>query len=297
MELARLVDLVGRVRATSRKTEKSALIGDFLRQTQGRETELAALYLTGALPQGRIGIGWRTLQAAMTDRPPVGEPPGLLELDESLAAIAAEEGPGSTERRLGALRALLDRTDGAGRRFLAQLLMGELRQGALEGVVLEAIAKAACLPPGDVRQAAMYSGNPGEVARVALSEGAAGLSRFSLKLLSPVAPMLANTAEDVGEALERLGEAAFEYKLDGARIQLHRAGDDVRVFTRQLQDVTERVPDVVEWARALPAREIVLEGEAIALRTDGRPHPFQVTMRRLGRSKDVAKARRPSTLR
>ena len=296
MELARLVDLVGRVRATSRKTEKSALIGDFLRQTQGRETELAALYLTGALPQGRIGIGWRTLQAAMTDRPPVGEPPGLLELDESLAAIAAEEGPGSTERRLGALRALLDRTDGAGRRFLAQLLMGELRQGALEGVVLEAIAKAACLPPGDVRQAAMYSGNPGEVARVALSEGAAGLSRFSLQLLSPVAPMLANTAEDVGEALERLGEAAFEYKLDGARIQLHRAGDDVRVFTRQLQDVTERVPDVVEWARALPAREIVLEGEAIALRTDGRPHPFQVTMRRLGRSKDVAKARRELSL-
>jgi DNA ligase-1 len=137
----------------------------------------------------------------------------------------------------------------------------------------------------------MYSGNLGEVARAALGEGAAGLARFSLRLLSPIAPMLANGAEDVQEALERLGEGAFEYKLDGARIQLHKAGDEVRVFTRALQDVTARTPEVVEWARALAPRELVLEGEAIALRPDGRPHPFQVTMRRFGRSKDVEAAR------
>jgi DNA ligase-1 len=129
------------------------------------------------------------------------------------------------------------------------------------------------------------------VARAALEEGASGLARFTLKLLSPVAPMLANTADDPGEALERLGEAAFEHKLDGARIQLHKAGDEVRVFTRQLQDVTGRVPEFVEWARGLPQREIVIEGEAIALRPDGRPHPFQVTMRRFGRSKQVEAAR------
>jgi DNA ligase-1 len=143
-----------------------------------------------------------------------------------------------------------------------------------------------------VRQAAMYSGSLGELARAALEEGAAGLVRFSLRVLSPVAPMLANAAEDVGEALERMGEAAFEYKIDGARVQVHKAGDEVRVFTRQLQDVTARVPEVVEEVRSLPARELVLEGETIGLRPDGRPQPFQVTMRRFGRSKGVEAARR-----
>ena len=142
----------------------------------------------------------------------------------------------------------------------------------------------------------MYSGNVGEVARAALEEGAAGIGRFSLKLLSPVSPMLASTAEDVEEAIERLGPAAFEYKLDGARIQVHKAGDEVRVFTRHLQDVTARVPEVVELARALPVRELVVEGEAIALRADGRPHAFQVTGSRIGRSKDVEAARRATPL-
>jgi DNA ligase-1 len=137
----------------------------------------------------------------------------------------------------------------------------------------------------------MYSGNVGEVGRAALEQGAAGLTRFSLRLLAPVAPMLANAADDVETAIGRLGEAAFEYKLDGARVQLHRAGDEVRVFTRQLQDVTQRVPELVEWARGLAPRELVLEGEAIALRPDGRPFPFQVTMSRVGRSKDVEAAR------
>jgi DNA ligase-1 len=138
----------------------------------------------------------------------------------------------------------------------------------------------------------MYAPSLGALARAALEEGAAGLGRFSLRLLSPVAPMLASPAGDAEEALSRLGEAAFEYKLDGARLQVHRAGDEVRVFTRQLQDVTSRLPEVVEWARALPVREAVVEGEALALRPDGRPRPFQETMRRLGRSKDVEEARR-----
>ena len=171
-------------------------------------------------------------------------------------------------------------------------MLGEVRQGALDGLVIEAIAQASGLAPAEVRAAAMYAPGIGELARTALEEGAAGLSRFSLRLLSPVAPMLASPAGDAEEALERLGEAAFEYKLDGARLQVHRAGDEVRVFTRQLQDVTARVPEVVEWAQALPARELVVEGEALALRPDGRPRPFQETMRRLGRSKEVEAARR-----
>ena len=291
MEWSRLVDLVQRVRATSKRTEKVALIAELLRQTSGRETELAALYLTGALPQGRIGLGWRTLQPALPSGPAVGEPLTLLRVDEALGSVAAETGPGSAERRLRILRALFEQADEAGRRLLVELLIGELRQGALEGLVVEAIAKAAGLPAADVRRAAMYAGSVGELARAALAEGASGLARFSLRLLSPVAPMLASPAGDAEEALARLGEAAFEYKLDGARLQVHRAGDEVRVFTRQLQDVTARVPEVVEWALSLPVRELVVEGEALALRPDGRPRPFQETMRRLGRSKDVAAAR------
>jgi DNA ligase-1 len=292
MPLGRLVELSSRVRATSRKTEKVALIADLLRATAGPETALVALYLTGTLPQGRIGIGWRTIGSASPEGPPAGEPLALEDVDRAMGAIAEAKGTGSAGRRVEILRALLARTDPAGRRFLAELLLGELRQGALEGLVLNAVARAFGLPSADVRQAAMFSGDLGEVARAAREEGAAGLARFSLRLLRPVAPMLASPADDVGAALERLGEAAFEYKLDGARLQVHRSGDEVRVFTRQLQDVTGRVPEVVEWARALPARELVLEGEAIALRPDGRPQPFQVTMRRLGRTKDVAAARR-----
>ena len=291
MDFDRLVDLVDRVRSTKKRTEKVSLLAEFLGQTEGRETALAALYLSGDLPQGRIGIGWRMVQAAMTEQPPSGPPLTLLDVDQALGTVAAEEGPGSSERKIRGLRTLLERSDARGRRLLTGLLMGELRQGALAGLVQEAVARAARLPPADVRQAVMFSGNLGEVAQAALHQGASGLSRFSLRVLSPVAPMLAHSAEDVGEAIERLGEAAFEYKLDGARIQLHKDGDDIRVFTRQLQDVTPRVGEVVAWARALPTRAIVLEGETIALRPDGKPQPFQVTMRRLGRSKALEAAR------
>jgi DNA ligase-1 len=292
MQLSDLVAQVERVRKTTKKTEKVALIAEGLRQTRGRETELVALYLTGTLPQGRIGFGWRTIETAMTDRPREGEPLSLLDVDRTFEALAGEKGEGSSQRRTKALAQLFVRADGPERRFLSELLLGEVRQGALDGLVIDAVAKAAALPPADVRTAAMFAPSLGAVARMALEEGAPGISRYSLRVLRPIAPMLANPAEDVEEALERLGEAAFEYKIDGARIQLHRAGDEIRVFTRQLQDVTARVPEVVEWARALPPRELVLEGETIALRPDGRPHPFQVTMRRFGRSKDVEAARR-----
>jgi DNA ligase-1 len=292
MEWARLVELVGRVRATSRKGEKVALIADFLRQTRGLETGLAALYLTGTLRQGRIGVGWRTLEAAMPSGPAVVEPPlTLARVDESLAAVAAETGSGSADRRQRLLQGLLEGADEPGRRLLVELLRGEVRQGALEGLVIEAIARAGALPPADVRRAAMYAPGIGELARRALEEGSAGIARFSLTLLHPVAPMLASTAGDAEEALGRLGEAAFEYKLDGARLQVHRAGDEVRVYTRHLQDVTARVPEVVEWARALPVKEAVVEGEALVLRPDARPRPFQETMRRLGRSRNVEAAR------
>jgi DNA ligase-1 len=289
--LAQLVQVVDRVRATSRKSEKVALLAELLRQARGRDAELAAHYLSGSLPQGRIGVGWRTLQNVATDAPRAGDALALADVDRILSEIASDDGPGSTERKGRALRAMMERAETAERRFLAELIIGELRQGALEGLLLDAVAKATGLRPAEVRRAAMFSGDLGAVARAAIEEGAAGLSRFTLRLLSPVAPMLAQTAEDPAEALDRLGEAAFEYKLDGARIQVHKADDQVRVFTRQLQDVTARVPELVDWTRALAPREVVLEGEAIALRTDGRPQPFQLTMRRFGRVKGVEAAR------
>jgi DNA ligase-1 len=292
MELARIVEVVSKVRATTKKTEKTVLLAGFLRQTQGKDTELAAQYLTGTLPQGKIGVGWRMIEDALTSTVSIGNALTLADVDRAFGMIAADQGAGSYERKVKVLRGLFERADAEARRFLGELVMGELRQGALEGLLLDAIAKAAGLPPSDVRQAMMFSGDIGEVARAALEAGAAGLTRFSLRVLTSIAPMLANTAEDVGEALEALGEVAFEFKLDGARIQLHKRDQEIKIFTRQLQDVTERLPEVIEWAKALPVRELVLEGEAIALRPDGRPHPFQLTMRRLGRIKDVASARK-----
>src|SRR5918994_1100814 len=245
MELARLVDAVERVRATTKKTEKARTLAQLLRQTSGHETKLAALYLTGSLPQGKIGIGWHLIQKAIQDVPVHGLPLTLTDVDKVLTVLAAERGEGSSERRVVELSRLTSRARPEERRFLSQLLLGELRQGALEGMLLEAIAIAAELPPTEVRQASMFAPNIGDLAQVALAEGSGGLARYSPRLFVPVTPMLANSAEDIGAALERHHPAAFEYKLDGARIQVHKGGAEVRIFTRQLQDVTERLPELV----------------------------------------------------
>lgn len=292
MHLHDLVQLTARVRETTRKNEKITLIADFFKQTAGPETALCASYLTGTLPQGKIGIGGRLIGTALSIESEPHSSLTLQEVDACFQKMAEERGAGSAGRKMAALQRLLQQADPDERRFLAQLLMGELRQGALEGLVLEAIAKAAALPAPEVRQAMMFSGNIGEVARVALEEGGVGLRRFSLRLFSPVAPMLAQTADTVDEAIERLSEAGFEFKLDGARIQVHKGGEAVKIFTRQLQEVTDRLPEIVEWTRALPVAEIILEGEAIALRPDGTPLPFQMTMRRFGRMKNVEAMRR-----
>ena len=245
MELARLVGAVEQVRATAKKSEKIRILAETLRATRGREAVLTALYLSGSLPQGKIGIGWNLIQQAigkcvLLSTPGwVGEKEGssgerltLSDVDKAFDRLAAERGPGSTERRLAELAKLFSHARPDERRFLSELLIGELRQGALEGVLLDAIAAASELPPADVRQAFMFAPHVGDLALAALTEGTAGLARYSLRLFVPVAPMLATTAEDVVAALERLACPAFEYKLDGARIQVHRSGDGVRIFAR-----------------------------------------------------------------
>jgi DNA ligase-1 len=255
------------------------------------EIALAAGYLCGVVPQSKLGVGWASLQAAASGPAAESATVELAELDAALDLIARTAGKGSAETRQRLLRELLARLTDDERRFLVGLVTGELRQGALEGLVLEAVARAAGVPADELRRAVMLAGDLARVARAALTEGSAGLGRFNVQLFRPVLPMLAGTAESEAEALAELGEAALEWKLDGARVQIHKAGDEVRVYSRRLNEVTAAVPELVEQVRALPARELILEGEAIALRPDGTPHPFQTTMTRFGRRLDVERVR------
>jgi DNA ligase-1 len=182
---------------------------------------------------------------------------------------------------------LFQQATGAEQHFLARLILGELRQGALEGVVLEAVARHAGVPSGRLRRAVMLNGDLPSVAAAALIEGEAAVARFGLTLMTPVRPMLAQPADDPESALATLGEAAVELKMDGARIQVHKDGDDVRVFTRHLNDVTVAVPELAAMARSLPVRQVILDGEALSFQADGRPQPFQITMKRFGSRSDI----------
>ncbi|MBX5463139.1 MAG: ATP-dependent DNA ligase [Steroidobacteraceae bacterium] len=286
--LAELVATSQRVGATSARLSKVRELANGLRALEPDEIETAVQYLSGELPQGRFGVSYAMLQAA--PQVPSASAPTLqiAETDRRLAEIAQLRGAGSAARRAAALSELFALATESEQQFLVRLLVGELRQGALAGVMVDAIAAAADVPVARVRRAAMYAQNLGAVARTAMLEGADALARFQLELFSPVAPMLAQTAADVTEALTELhGSAAFEWKLDGARIQVHKSQDVVRIYTRTLNEVTGAVPEIVEAARALSARELILDGEAIAFDTAGRPHPFQITMRRFGRRLDV----------
>jgi DNA ligase 1 len=292
--MTRLADLVAtsqRVAGTSGRLAKIAALAELLRRLSPDEIEIAVGYLSGQARQGKLGLGYAALRETPSGPGPRGDPLTLAEVDAALERLRATTGKGSTTARSGQLGALFARGNAEERDFLARLIVGELRQGALEGVMLDAIASAAGLPPADVRRAAMYAGGLSAVAKAALTEGAGGLARFAIQLLQPVQPMLATPADDVAGALGALGTAALEWKLDGARVQVHKAGDEVRVFTRNLNDVTAAVPEAVEAVRPLPARELILDGEAIALAANGSPQPFQVTMRRFGRKLEVERLR------
>jgi DNA ligase-1 len=287
--LAALVSTSQRVSTSSSRLVKVRELAGALRALQAPEIEVAVQYLAGEIPQGKFGVSYAILQTAAQASAAPEAALTILEADRRLSEIAAVRGSGSASRRATLLHELFSLATTPEQEFLIRLLVGELRQGALAGVMVDAIAAAADLPVARVRRAAMYAKNLGEVARLAILEGAEALARFQLQLFSPVAPMLAQTAADVADALEQLGgvEAAFEWKMDGARIQVHKSGGEVRIYTRTLKEVTAAVPEIVEAVHALPARELILDGEAIAFTADGRPHPFQITMRRFGRRRDV----------
>src|ERR1043165_167646 len=285
--LATVVATSRQVAATSGRSAKIRLLADCLRSARSEELEIAALYLSGEIRQGRIGVGPSLLRACLADAAANPELQ-LMDIDGYLGELSMTRGAGSSARRTATLRAMFGRATRDERESLRRLIVGELRQGALAGVMVDAIALASDIAPSDVRRAAMYESNLGALARVARDAGIAGLQRFGLKIMTPVVPMLAQVAGDVDEALELLdGDVAFEWKMDGARIQVHKQGELVRIFTRNLNEVTAAIPEIADAARALRVDEIILDGEAIAYAPTGRPHVFQTTMKRFGRKLDV----------
>lgn len=309
MLLTDLVETSAAVASSPARLVKINQLAGGLRRLEPDEVLAAVAFLSGELRQRQIGVGY----AALRDVPAPAAEPSLTvaDVDAAFERIGGQSGPGSQAERRRLVAELFARATRAEQRFLIGLLTGELRQGALDGIMAEAVAKAAEIPAPDVRRALMLRGALGPVAEAALSHGREGLHRFRLQVGRPLKPMLAQTAESIDAALDRLGagaagaafdgagdtgvpppgSVAIEWKIDGVRAQAHRDGDQVRVFTRTLDDITSRVPEVVEAVRALPVESIVLDGEVIARRSDGRPHPFQVTAGRIGSRIDVARLR------
>ena len=287
MLLNDIVETSRRVGEVSARLAKIDLLAACLKRARAGEIDIAIAWLSGGPRQGRIGLGYAALRDA-TGSTAVSTPLlTLAEVDAVLERVQHVRGSGSGSERQRVLGDLFGRATRDEQAFLARLILGELRQGALEGLMMEAIARAAALPVADIRRGVMLAGSMTTVGHAALTEGGAGLARFSVELFRPVRPMLAQTAADVADALVRLPRASFEYKLDGARVQVHKAGSAVRIFSRELNDVTESAPEIVDAVANLAVDELILDGEAIAVRPDGMPQPFQVTMRRFGRKLDV----------
>ncbi len=271
------------VGATSSRLAKSRALADLLLKAEPAEVEAAVGFLVGEPRQGRIGIGWKTLQGAAAASPEGAIQPSLTvaDIDSAITKLAGQSGPGSAAERISLLAGLFGQSTAAETAYLTRLLGGELRQGALAGVMTDAVAKASGIPATLVRRAVMMGGRLDTTARIALTEGPAGLEGVGLEPGRPLQPMLASTAATVTEAIEAIGEASVEWKLDGIRIQVHRRGNDVTVYTRNLNDITDRLPELVAVVRSLPATTLVMDGEALVLDQGGRPVMFQDTASRV----------------
>jgi DNA ligase-1 len=282
MQLAQVVACSAAVAATSARNGKTETIAALLRAAPPAERPLAALFLAGQLRQGKLGVGPALVHRALAPQPAAAPSLAIADVDATLGALAGIRGAGAGARREASLAELFARATAPEQQFLAGLLLGELRQGALESLVVDAIALATALPPAAVRRAQMLAADLAAVVTAAFADGARGIARFDLEVLRPVQPMLASPAADVADALAQLGRAVLEWKLDGMRVQVHRRADEVRVFSRVGNDVTASLPDLVALARTLPAQAFVLDGEVLALAPDGRPLRFQDTMRAVG---------------
>jgi DNA ligase-1 len=277
--LAEIVAASEAVAATSARSRKVAVLAELLRTLEPGEVAVATGLLSGTPRQRRVGVGYSTIYGI--DLPPAGEPSlTVVDLDTAIAEIQGSTGGGSAARRRALLEDLFTRATAAEADFVRRLFTGELRQGALAGLMVDAVAKAAAVPVGLTRRAFMLSGELTRTAEIALTEGAAGLRRIGLELFRPVVPMLASTAESVDEALASFERASVEWKLDGIRIQIHRRAGEVRIYTRNLNEITHSLPGIVEAVLRLPVQLAVLDGEALWLSEDG-PAAFQDTVSRI----------------
>ncbi len=286
MLLADLVDASTRVGATRSRKVKLAALAEVLGRTGPAEVGPAAAFLAGQLRQGRVGVGWASV-SAVDVAPALASCLTVADVDRAVAALSVLAGPGSAGARSAALTALFSSATAPEADFLRRLLLGDLRQGALESLVIDALAVAVGVQADLLRRAVMLDGDLSRVAETAVAGGAAALGAIGLQVLRAVQPMLAATAADVADAIGACGLSSVEWKLDGARVQAHRHGDEVRLFTRNLNDVTARLPGVVAVVRSLPADRLVLDGEVLGVGEDERPDRFQDTMSRFGSHADA----------
>jgi len=283
------------IAGTSKRLEKRRVAAEFLRRLRRDEVAPAVLFLTGSIfaeSDGRVlNIGYATIQSALAlarETPTPGPRLTLLDVNEQLHAIAEVHGPDSLHNRQRLLNELVARATQLEQEFLLRGLSGEMRIGLNESGMLDAIAEASGIPSEDIRAAQMLLGDLGRIAETALHEGLPAIRAVRLRVLFPLKPMLAEAMEDPAEVLATHGgKTAIEYKMDGARVQIHRLDDEVRIFSRRLSDVTRSLPEIVELARTIPSRSLVMEGEVLAIDSAGRPLPFQELMRRFGRVHEV----------
>ncbi|MER7564963.1 ATP-dependent DNA ligase [Streptomyces sp. NPDC097941] len=288
MLLARLAHVSQEVAATSARSRKIALLAELFRDAEADDVPIVIPYLAGRLPQGRLGVGWKVLSRPVT---PAAEPTlTVREVNALLSELGKVAGAGSQAERARLVGELLGAATEDEQRFLFGLISGEVRQGALDAVATEGLAQATGAPPADVRRAVMLAGSLQTVAEALLTDGPSALDRFRLTVGRPVLPMLAHSASSVAEAVEKLGTCAVEEKLDGIRVQIHRDGDVVRLYTRTLDDITDRLPELTAAARELRGERFILDGEVIAFDEDGRPRSFQETAGRVGSRVDVTTA-------
>ncbi|MBY6708284.1 ATP-dependent DNA ligase [Rhodococcus sp. BP-241] len=291
MLLARVVETSATVAATRSRKAKVLALAALLSECAPEEVALVTLYASGTLRQRRTGLGWRSVATL----PPAADAPTLTvaAVDAAFDAVSTMAGPGSQAARAAAVSALFGSATDTEQTWLRGVVTGEVRQGALDALVQEAVAAAADVPLPEVRRAAMLSGSTVTAATAAFTGGSAALAELGLTVGRAVLPMLASSAPTVAEGVAKAaggaaGAVALDTKLDGIRVQVHRRGEDVSISTRSLDDITARLPEVVEYVRALPLTSVVLDGEALALDEQGRPRAFQETASRTAQSTGVA---------
>ncbi len=284
LRFASLVEAAAAVAATRSRITKVRALANVLVMASETELPIVVGFLIGEPRQRRLGVGWGSIGVvddtavpSELDAPPLS----VLEIDDAFTELARTGGPGSVAERTHVLGRLRTRSTDAEWDLLRRLLLGDLRIGALSGLVLDAIGAAFSVPTDAVRRAHLLTGDLGATSTLARG-GAGQLAAVRLSVLRPVQPMLAATSGSVTDAITELGRSSVEWKLDGARIQVHRLGADVKIVTRNLNDVTDRLPEVVALVRSLPLRAVVLDGEVLRIRRDGRPESFQDTMSRFG---------------